>query len=133
LEATTRRACVFSLKDASSMSASSGLMSSSGSSSSGERWIAGAAAGPAGRAAGAGFAAGLGAAGAPGRDVGDHRAHRHLAAVAVDDSRQHAVVEALQLHHGLVGFDLGQHIALVHGVALVRAPLDDLARLHAVG
>ena len=49
------------------------------------------------------------------------------------DLAQDAGAERLHLHVGLVGLDLGQHVADLDRVAFVLAPLDDGALLHGGG
>ena len=46
---------------------------------------------------------------------------------------QHAVGARDELHHGLVGLDLGEHVARLHGVALVPDPLHEAPLLHGGG
>src|SRR6185295_11539774 len=65
-------------------------------------------------------------------DDADQVSHRHLPALAHDDLAQHAGPEGLDLHVGLVGLDLRDHVAALDRVALLLQPLDDLAGLHRV-
>jgi hypothetical protein len=64
------------------------------------------------------------------RDHADQAADRRLAARGHQDLAQHAGAERLHLHVGLVGLDLGEHVADLDRVAFVLAPLDDGALLH---
>ena len=50
-----------------------------------------------------------------------------------EDLAQRALVDCLHLHGGLVGLDLGEHVALVNRVPFVLAPLAEHAFLHRVG
>ena len=53
----------------------------------------------------------------------DHLVDRHvLGALADHDLAEHALVHRLDLHGGLVGLDLGDHIAGAHRVALLLEP-----------
>src|SRR6266478_2236456 len=72
--------------------------------------------------AGAGCAAGWGDGGA---DLGRH--------ALLNDDVEHSVGFGLEVERRLVRFHLGDHLALLDGVAALLLPLDDRALLHRVG
>jgi hypothetical protein len=62
---------------------------------------------------------------------GDHLVDRHIGgAFGHEDLRQCAFVDRLDLHRGLVGLDLGDHIAGFDRVAFVLEPLGKVALFH---
>src|SRR5919201_1940482 len=90
---------------------------------------------PAGAAGGAG---GPGGRGRGGRAVArpddrDRLADRDGVPLLDQEPLQHPLLEGLQLHGGLVGLDLGQHVAAVDLVARLLQPGGQGALLHGVG
>ena len=68
--------------------------------------------------------------------VADHRDRfpdRHRRAGLDEDLREDSAVVGLQLHRGLVGLDLGEHVTCQHGVTFVLEPLSDDTFGHGVG
>src|SRR5213592_4145094 len=66
----------------------------------------------------------------------DHRHHapdRHGLALGGGDLPQHAVRARHQIHHGLVGLDLGQCLARLHRVPVPLVPLHHAPLLHGRG
>ena len=62
---------------------------------------------------------------------GDQLVDRHVGgAFRHDDLGQRALVDRLDLHRGLVGLDLGDHVAGLHLLAFLLQPLGEIALLH---
>jgi hypothetical protein len=62
---------------------------------------------------------------------GDGRVHLHvLGAGGNEDRGKRALVDGFHFHRGLVGLDLGDHVAGLHHVAHVLEPLGKLALFH---
>src|SRR5204862_8195986 len=59
------------------------------------------------------------------RDDRDELTDRSCIALADEALAQHAVAARDDLHDGLVGFHLGDRLAVLHGVALVLQPFDE--------
>jgi hypothetical protein len=53
-----------------------------------------------------------------------------LGAFFYKDLADHALVHGLEFHRGLVGLDLGEDVARVHGVAFLDQPFGERAVLH---
>jgi hypothetical protein len=65
------------------------------------------------------------------QDHGDRGVHRHIGgAFRHQDLAERAFVDRLDLHGGLVGLDLGDHVAGFHLVALGLHPFGKVALLH---
>src|SRR5262249_5219256 len=58
------------------------------------------------------------------------RADRNCRALGDQPLAQHAFAARGELHHGLVGFDFGEDVAALDGVALVLEPLHEAAFFH---
>ena len=65
------------------------------------------------------------------RQHGDQLVHRHVGgAFRHHDLGERALVDRLDLHRGLVGLDLGDHVAGLHLLAFLLQPLGEIALLH---
>ncbi len=65
------------------------------------------------------------------QDQRDRRVDCHvLGAFGHEDFSERALVDRLDFHRGLVGLDLGDHVAGLHFLALVLHPLGEVALLH---
>ena len=63
-------------------------------------------------------------------DHTDERTHWCCRALSDQPLAQNSVATRHEFHDGLVGFDLGQHVARFHGVAFVLEPLGQTTFLH---
>jgi hypothetical protein len=68
----------------------------------------------------------------PGDDA-DELTDRRVRALAEHALPEHTVGARHELHDRLVGLDLGDRLAALHGVALVLQPLHEAALLHGGG
>ena len=65
-------------------------------------------------------------------DDGDQLADGDCRAFGDEEPLEDAFVVGFQLHRGLVGLDLGEHVALADGIALFLEPLAEHALRHGV-